>query len=79
MSRSIRESCLWVCDLVPLSGELTEAPASGEPKWPVLAGADLGFRELPRAAANPAIMRAVHGLGESGGRRIAANAERHHD
>ena len=32
--------------------------AAGEPKWLQLARADLGIRELPGAAANPAIMRA---------------------
>jgi uncharacterized protein (TIGR02594 family) len=31
---------------------------TGEPKWLALARADLGIRELPGAAANPAIMRA---------------------
>jgi uncharacterized protein (TIGR02594 family) len=32
--------------------------ATSEPKWLALARADLGLRELPGAAANPAIMRA---------------------
>ena len=36
----------------------SETPQSSEPKWLQLARADLGIRELPGAAANPAIMRA---------------------
>jgi uncharacterized protein (TIGR02594 family) len=37
---------------------MPEEPAKGEPEWLKLARADLGIRELPGAAANPAIMRA---------------------